>query len=445
MSSPYLKRGESILLTTDRVSINSLLYEVLLTTRHLILVDIRYDQFLPQKIPLSTILSVKGGKIATAEPVITLIFSDNDRMSGSGPMVLIFTQQPGEQRKRERDEWLKNLMAHIVSVRQETITSDSLPIDVEHGIRPTSRRQGAHEKSTPYTTTVDTSPAPVELTILSDESESLELQEEDQKSPVKVISEEDIPPEITYAIPEYEEIPSDEGIEGGSAGTLPPLERKEITESHPVPTDNEKLPDTAITEISVAGDSSAEPETNSVTEEPFARILHEAVKSLLSSEENKELPDAEPSSEPSGEEAEAAQKEEPESPELPTPPEPEVMELPEAGPLFEPPGAESESTQHEEPESSEPPTSPEAVVVESPTIVKGDSELSGMIPSNEKDIAEPGQQPSEQAISQIPKFPPPTHGRDSTSDFDSGDDDLPDYPWDRDSSGLLFKRFCITR
>ena len=100
MSGPYLKRGESILLTTDRVSINSLLYEALLTTRHLILVDIRYDQFLPQKIPLSTILSVKGGKIATGEPVITLIFSDNDSRSGSGPMVLYLYPATGRTKKK---------------------------------------------------------------------------------------------------------------------------------------------------------------------------------------------------------------------------------------------------------------------------------------------------------------------------------------------------------
>ena len=100
MSSPYLKRGESIILTTDRVSINSLLYEVLLTTRHLIHVDARYDQFLPQKIPLSSILSVKGGKIATGEPVITLIFSDNDNLSGSGPMVLYLYPATGRTKKK---------------------------------------------------------------------------------------------------------------------------------------------------------------------------------------------------------------------------------------------------------------------------------------------------------------------------------------------------------
>jgi hypothetical protein len=383
MSSPYLKRGESIILTTDRVSINSLLYEVLLTTRHLILVDIRYDQFLPQKIPLSTILSVKGGKVATGEPVITLIFSDDDKMPDSGPMVLIFTQQPGEQRKRERDEWLKNIMAYIVSVRQETVSSGSPPVDTGHGIRPSNRRPGSHEKITPYTTTVDTSPPPVELTILPDESESWKIpaeeREEDQESQDKEVAEADTQPEITNAIPESEEIPPVTEVENGLAGTLPEPEPEKMVEFSTEPMDEEKIPDTAIDtaiiEASTAEEISAEPATTSGAEKPFARTLHDALKSLLSSEEKKELQDAGSSSEPLVVETEVPLQEEPESPELSTPSELET--------------------------------------VESPTVVKEDSELSGMVASDAEAIAQPGQETSEQAIPQIPTYPPPTRGSGS--------------------------------
>jgi len=490
MSSPYLKRDESIILTTDRVSINSLLYEVLLTTRHLILVDIRYDQFLPQKIPLATILSVNGGKVSTGEPVITLTFSDNDNMPDSGPMVLIFTQQPGEQRKRERDEWLKNFMANIVSVRQEAITSGSPHVDVEHGIRPSSRRPGAHEKITPYTTTIDTSPAPVELVILPDESESLVIAEDDQETPDNAILETDITPEITYTTLEREEIPPVEGMESGSAGTHPPFEPEEMVGSLPVPPDEEKLPDTAITEVSSAGVSSAEPETNSVAEKPFALILYEAMKSLLSSEEKKELPGAGPSSETGNAILETDTKPEinytiPECEEIlpdegvesrsagTLPPielkeivesrpaiadeeklpytaiteapsagdssaEPETnsvaekpfaitlhdalksllsseekKELQDAGSSSEPSGEETQAPQEEEPESPEPPTPSALEIVESPTVVKEDSELSGMIASDAGEIAQPGQETSEQAVPQIPKSPPPTRGSGS--------------------------------
>jgi hypothetical protein len=370
MSDPYLKSDESIILTTDRVIINYLQYEVLLTSRHLILVDIRYDQFLPQKIPLSTILSVKGGKIATGEPVITLIFSDSDSISGSGPMTFIFTQQPGEQRKRERDEWLKNLMALIVSVRQETITTGSITADVEHGIRPSSRRPGAHEKISPYTKTVDTPQAPIELTIIPDEPESLVIPEEDQKLTCKPILGEESKPEVNYKTTEGGTNPSVSGEESGSSDTIQPHEPSEIVEYRPMQKDEEKLADTAITEVSSVREIPAEPETNSLAEKPFTLIIHEAMKSLLSSEEKQEWPEAKTSSESSGVETEAPLQEEPESFEMPTVPEPADVKL--------------------------------------PTVVKEDSELSGTVPSKAVDIEEPRQAPSEQSLPPIPKSPPNT-------------------------------------
>ena len=187
--------------------------------------------------------------------------------------------------------------------------------------------------------------------------------------------------------------------------------------SRPVPPDEEKIPDTAIdipiTEASAAGEISAEPEITSEAEKPFALTLHDALKSLLSSEEKKELPEASPPSESLREEIEAAQQEEPESPELPTLSEPEVVEFPDAGSSSEPSGEETEVPQQEEPESPELPTSSGLEIVESPTVVKEDSEVSGMIASDAGDIAHTGQETSEQAIPQIPKSPPPTRGSGS--------------------------------
>jgi hypothetical protein len=190
------------------------------------------------------------------------------------------------------------------------------------------------------------------------------------------ILETDTTPEITYTIPESEEIPPVTGVESGLAGTLPQPEPEEMVDTCPVPPDEEKIPDTAIdtaiTEASAAGEISAEPETTPGAEKPFVLILHDALKSLLSSEEKKELQ--------------------------------------EAGSASEPPGEETEVPQQEEPE---PPTLPEPKPVESPIVVKEDSELSGTIPSKAVDIAEPGQEPSRQAIPQIPKSPPPTRGSGS--------------------------------
>jgi hypothetical protein len=171
MDSPYLESGESIILTTDRVSIDSQQYDLLLTTKYLILIDIRYARFLPQKISLQTVLSVKAGKIATGDPVITLYFSDTSRTGGSDQMNLIFSRQPGEQRDRERDEWLKKLMEFVVAGRQEVIGPRTVPSRQEIGIRPATRRQIAPEMQLPHSTVIDSRPAPVELAIIHDEAE----------------------------------------------------------------------------------------------------------------------------------------------------------------------------------------------------------------------------------------------------------------------------------
>ena len=175
---PYLESGESLILTTDRVRVNTVQYDLLLTTRNLILVDVRYAQFQPHLIPLLTIQSVKGGKTANGELVITLFFTETASSWGSESMVLFFSQQPGEQRKRERDEWLKTLMGLIVSVRQETSYEAVTAVDPEIGIRPSKRHQIAPEIPHPYTKVVESRPAQFDLPIIPDEPESLVIPEE---------------------------------------------------------------------------------------------------------------------------------------------------------------------------------------------------------------------------------------------------------------------------
>jgi hypothetical protein len=328
MSSPYLKSDESITLTTDRVNINSVQYEVLLTTRNLILVDIRYAQFQPQAIPLSTILSVKGGKIATGEMVIILSFSDTRGTGDLGPMVLIFSQQPGEQRKRERDEWLKNLMGLIVSVRQET-TNFGLPtMDEEGGIRPSIRRSVAPEKIPPYTTVIDTRHVPVELTILPDEPESLPVPEEVQELPGAAFLEEDAKSEVASGTPDGEETPPASGGEAGLTDTIPPLEVREIVDSTSAPKVEGALPDSATIEIPAATEIPGAAEVDTPALKSFTHSLCEAVKSLISPKEKGEVQDMGISSLPISEETEAAQPEEPGSPDIPTPPSPVVVESP---------------------------------------------------------------------------------------------------------------------
>jgi len=197
--SPYLESGESLILTTDRVSVNTVQYDVLLTTRYLILVDVRYAQFQPQMIPLLTIQSVKGGKTANGELVITLFFTETGSSDKSESMVLLFSQQPGEQRKRERDDWLKTLMGLIVSVRQETSYNSITTADPEIGIRPSMRRPNAPEIPHPYTKIVDTRPAQIELIIIPDEPESPVFSEEQQELPDMAFPGEKTESDVTPA------------------------------------------------------------------------------------------------------------------------------------------------------------------------------------------------------------------------------------------------------
>ena len=472
MSSPYLKSGEFIILTTDRVCINSVLYEVLLTTRHLILVDIRYAHFQPQTIPLSTILSVKGGKIATGELVITLSFSDTSSTGDSEPMVLIFSQQPGEQRKRERDEWLKKLMGLIVSVRQETINTGLPPADEERGIRPSIRRSVAPEKLPPYTTAVDTQPVPVELTIIPDEPESLDVPEEEQELPGMAFLEEDTKSEVTPGTPECEETPLASGGEAGLTDTIPPPEVREIADSTPVLKDETELQVMEPIGIPAAREIPGAAEADSPAQKPFTLSLREALKSLISPKEKRELPATGTSSLPGIEETEDAQMEKPGSPDTLSPPEvreivdstpvpkdeaelqdmepigipaareipgaaeadspaqkpftlslreavkslifpKEKRELPDTGTSSLPCIEETETAQQEEPGSPDMPTPPEPVVVESPTVSKEDSELSEAITPEAGDITESGQQPAAEATPQIPKSPLPSDGTGS--------------------------------
>jgi len=219
---PYLESGESLILTTDRVSVNTVQYDVLLTTRYLILVDVRYAQFQPQMIPLLTIESVKGGKTANGELVITLFLSDTGSSSGSDSMVLVFSQQPGEQRKRERDDWLKTLMGLIVSLRQETSFENLPDTYLETGIRPSMKRSIAPEIPLPYTKVVETRPAQIELIIIPDEPESPVFPEEKKELPETSFSKEGTPSEVTPLRSAMEETPGFSQEVPGSQETLSP-------------------------------------------------------------------------------------------------------------------------------------------------------------------------------------------------------------------------------
>ncbi len=150
MGGPYLESGESIVLTTDRVSIDAVMYQAMLTTRRLILIDSRNIRFEPQIVSLPAIQTVGSGKAATGEPVIILTLQEQGYPQKE-TRILIFSQEPAENRKPDRDLWLKTFIELSVSSR-ESKTEREVPASEERtGIRPTIRRWVAPEIIRPRT------------------------------------------------------------------------------------------------------------------------------------------------------------------------------------------------------------------------------------------------------------------------------------------------------
>jgi hypothetical protein len=173
MGSPYLKSGEAIILTTNRVSADSVSYDVMLTSERIFFIDNRNARFEPRIIPLNTILSVQAGKTPAQDPAITLLFRTG-KVEGSvrQPLILVFSQDPNENRKPERDDWVRSLIQ--LSIRQHE--SEGVPetpvipeVTGETGLRPMARHGVAPEMVRPLSNVVDRWKTPAPVTVIPDE------------------------------------------------------------------------------------------------------------------------------------------------------------------------------------------------------------------------------------------------------------------------------------
>lgn len=151
MAGPYLKSGETIVLTTDRVFIDDAEYDLILTSQRLALVDSAHIADQPQVIPFATIVSVKGGMTPAREPVVTLTVLDPEGTGETRALDLVFSQQPYEDRAAECDLWVKKLIEHIVSVRQEPREGERpQAVEKPRGIQPSVRRFIAPDVPLPH-------------------------------------------------------------------------------------------------------------------------------------------------------------------------------------------------------------------------------------------------------------------------------------------------------
>jgi len=174
MGSLYLNSGEAIILTTDRVSADAVPYDVMLTTTRIFFMDSRYERFEPWIIPLSSILSVQGGKTPAYDPVITLQFRTGEEASAHQPLNLVFSQNPNENRKPERDDWMRSLIQLSIAwhEKEAAAMAPAVPeVTGEIGLRPTVRHLVAPEKVRPLSHVANRLAAAVPVTVIPDEVE----------------------------------------------------------------------------------------------------------------------------------------------------------------------------------------------------------------------------------------------------------------------------------
>jgi hypothetical protein len=124
VSYPELYSDERVVLQAQNVKVKSVSFEVVLTTRRLVLIDTKKNSIPPQEINLATLKDVESGENAIRDPTITIsiiTISGNTRQ-----MVLTFSKTSGGERRREAEDWVRAL-------RQNITTTVHLPVSQPAG------------------------------------------------------------------------------------------------------------------------------------------------------------------------------------------------------------------------------------------------------------------------------------------------------------------------
>ncbi len=126
MSYPELYSDERVLLQAQNVKVKSVSFEIVLTTRRLVLIDTKKGSSIPpQEINLATLRDVESGENAIRDPTITIsiiTISGNTRQ-----MVLTFSKVSGGERRRECDEWVRALRQNITTTVYHPVSIPSAP------------------------------------------------------------------------------------------------------------------------------------------------------------------------------------------------------------------------------------------------------------------------------------------------------------------------------
>jgi hypothetical protein len=155
LSYPELYSDERVVLQAQNVKVKSVLFEVVLTTRRLVLIDTKKNSIPPQEINLATLKDVESGENAIRDPTLTIsiiTISGNTRQ-----MVLTFSKTSGGERRRECDEWVRALRQNITSTVYHPVTQAPAPKEAEHIQAP---QHPEHVQTVPPPAVQPPAPAP---------------------------------------------------------------------------------------------------------------------------------------------------------------------------------------------------------------------------------------------------------------------------------------------
>ncbi len=139
MDDPELGSDERVLARAHMVRIKSVLFEAVLTSKRIILVDKIKSRIPTKNILLTTIKDVKPGENAIRDQVITFTILTN--AGDTRQIVLTFSREGGGNRKKERDEWIRLINDHLTSpvaqvIRKVIPNREPAPKAAEHAAVP---------------------------------------------------------------------------------------------------------------------------------------------------------------------------------------------------------------------------------------------------------------------------------------------------------------------
>jgi hypothetical protein len=155
LSYPELYSDERVVLQAQNVKVKSVSFEVVLTTRRLVLIDTKKHSIPPQEINLATLKDVESGENAIRDPTMTIsiiTISGNTRQ-----MVLTFSKTSGGERRRECDEWVRALRQNITSTIYHPVTQSARETEPSPTVQPTVEQPPLHS---PHRIEITSTPPP---------------------------------------------------------------------------------------------------------------------------------------------------------------------------------------------------------------------------------------------------------------------------------------------